>query len=40
MKMNKTILLTESFSFACLNTPGAWFVSPPAAEKPKKILES
>lgn len=35
---NKIILLTESFSFACLNTAGAWFVSPPAAEKSKKDL--
>lgn len=37
---SKIILLTESFSFACLNTPGAWFVSPPAAERPKETLDS
>lgn len=37
---DKMILLTESFSFACLNTPGAWFVSPPAAERPKERLDS
>lgn len=34
------ILLTESFSFACLNTAGAWFVSPPAAVKSKERLDS
>jgi len=25
------VIPSESFSFACLNTPGNWFISPPAA---------
>lgn len=36
----KLFFLTESFSFACLNAPGVWLISPPAAIRyiEKKIL--